>query len=545
MLRFIFILCVFIIQYLFCGCATAQKAEVSAKPYTSPYISLEEDRGMVTISSEEKNILLQATNATLEEMLQGFADHQKMILKVYCNDPSLDKKKTTITLKSPTIREILTQILKPRYEISFLNQEGKPAEGDEPVKMADIYPEDCQKRDHPVRTFISLKEHPILNKPREEITLQELFQIFKEEGPSSRMGALHILGLKREKDGIPLVKEALFDNNADVMLGALKSLERFGKIYGAEEVSDAIFARIQETPYPEFLIALAKLDKEKVWSVVDKFINMRDSRGENVAVRALNLTKDRRAIPYLSKIALSDDMENSQQAIWGIGSIDGSEGADTLIKLLREGDENQKIFSAQAVNFLPENEKARAQEEVIKLVKKPDVSEEMLIALARVLYLEPFRSLLTDNNIKPSLKVKALSALVYARNEKAVDIAGACIDDKDTGVRIEAVNLMAEIATENTIPYLIHATEDSKPEVKKSALNALAGFNTENVISALSKALEDFDDGVRKAAIDTFYQMGEPNEEMVSILKNASAKNSDPYVSGKAAQILQLWGKDK
>jgi hypothetical protein len=32
---------------------------------------------------------------------------------------------------------------------------------------------------------------------------------------------------------------------------------------------------------------------------------------------------------------------------------------------------------------------------------------------------------------------------------------------------------------------------------------------------------------------------------MVSILKNASAKSTDPYVSEKALSILKLWGKDK
>ena len=92
---------------------------------------------------------------------------------------------------------------------------------------------------------MSLKEHPILNKPPVEITLQELSQILKEEGPSSRAGALHILWQKREKEGIPLIRESLFDKNSLVVLEALKSLERLGRTYGIDEVSDAIFARIQ------------------------------------------------------------------------------------------------------------------------------------------------------------------------------------------------------------------------------------------------------------------------------------------------------------
>src|SRR3972149_4439968 len=265
-LRLFFYLSLFILQCFLYSCATTQNAGESVKPATAQkadepvkssaliYRSLEEDMGMVTIKPEEKNILLQTTNATLEEILQGFADQQKMTLKVYCNDPSLNSDKITITLKSPSQRELLLQLLKPRYDISFPDQDGKSSELDKPVKLVDIYPENCQKREHPIRTFMSLKEHPILNKPPVEITLQELSQILKEEGPSSRMGALHILGVKREKDGMPLAKEALKDANPQVVLQALKALDRLGRLYGTKTASEAMFERIQATPSPEFLI---------------------------------------------------------------------------------------------------------------------------------------------------------------------------------------------------------------------------------------------------------------------------------------------------
>jgi HEAT repeat protein len=544
-LRLVFFLSLFILQCLLCNCASAQKANDFLKPSTPPYISLEEVKGTIFISSVKEGVSFQASDATLEEILQSFADQQKMILKVYCVDPSIDSKRVSITLKSPSQRELLTQLLKPHYSISFLDQEGKPAEGDKPVKMVDLYPEGCQKREHPARTFVNLKEHPVLNKPQEDITLQELSQIFKEEGPSSRMGAIHILGVKREKDGMPLIKEALKDANPQVVLEALKALERLGKIHETKDASDIIFERIQETPYPEFLIALAKFDKEKVWPVIDRFIDMQDSRGKNVAVRALILTKDKRAIGYLSKIALGDDMESSQLAIWGIGNIDGAEGAEALIKLLKE-DEPIRIFAAQAIYFLPENERAKAQGEVEKILKGPDVSDEMLSALAKVSYLELFRNLLTDIDVKPSVKVMALKSLAAAGSEKVVDIVGISIDDSEPDVRLEAINTMAEIATDNAIPYLVHATEDKQPEIRKAAVTALASlYAAEPVISALSRALDDTDEGVRKAAIDTFTLLGKPNDEMVSILKNASAKSTDPYVSEKALNILKQWGKDK
>ena len=544
-LRLVFFSSLFILQCLLCNCASAQKANNSLKPSNPPYISLEEAKGEIFISSMKEGISFQASNATLEEILQSFADQQKMVLKVYCDDPSLDSKRVSITLKSPSLRELLTKLFKPRYNISFLDQEGKPAEVDKPVKEVDLYPEDCQKREHPVRTFLNLKEHSVLNKSPEKITLQELSQIFKEEGPSSRMGAIHILGVRREKGGMPLIKEALKDPNPQVVLEALKSLERLGKVHGTKDASDIIFERIQETPYPEFLIALAKLDKDKVWPVIDTFIDMQDSRAKDVAARALILTKDKRAIGYLSKIALGDDLDSSKLAVWGIGNIDGDEGAEALIKLLKE-DEPLRIFAAQAVYFLPENKRAKAQGEVEKILKGPDVSDEMLSALAKVSYSEIFRSLLTDINVKPSVKVMALKSLAEVGSEKIVDIVGISIDDTVPDVRLEAIKTMAEIATDNTIPYLVHATEDKQPEIRKAAVNAFASlYAAEPVITALSRALDDTDEGVRRVAIDTFNLFGKPNDEMVSILKNASAKSKDPYVSEKALDILKQWGIDK
>lgn len=287
------------------------------------------------------------------------------------------------------------------------------------------------------------------------------------------------------------------------------------------------------------------IKRELVWPVIDRFINMQDRKSQDVVVRALNLTKDTKAIKYLTKIALSDDLENSQQAIWGIGTIGSPEATETLIKFLREGSESNRISAAQAVYFLPEEDRAKVQKEVIKIVKDPDVSDRMFPALAQVSYLEPFRNILMDINVKPSLKVRAIKSLAAVGSEEFVDIIGISINDSVSDVRLEAVNAIAYIGEENAIPFLVSATKDKQPEIRKAAVKGLAGHIAEPVVSALDAALSDIDEGVRRAAIDTFSFLGEPDENMVSILKNASAQNKDPYVSERARYILKHWGKDK
>jgi HEAT repeat protein len=544
--RSLLIMSLVISHCLLCNPANAQKAEDFEKSATLSYMSLEETKGTITIDSKKEGISLTASNATLEEILQSFADQQKMTLKVYCDDPSLDSKRVSIKLTSPSMHELLTQFLKPHYSVSFQDQEGKPAEGENPVKEVDIYSKDCKKRDHPLRTFVNIQEHPLFNKNPKDITLQELSQILKEEGPSSRIRALNIIAIKNEKDGIPLIKEALKDRNPQVVLKALNCLKILGRKYDVKDATISICERIQETPYSEFLIALAQYNKECIWPVIDRFINMQDRKGQNVAARALALTKDKKAIGYLSKIASHDDLDNSRQAIWAIGKIDGPEGTGFLIKYLREESGQRQIFAAQAVNLLPKTERAKAEGEIEKIVKSPDVSDEMLFSLAQVSYMEPFKRILTDKKVETTVKVKALRSLAIAGTEKSVDVVGISINDSATDVRLEATDALADIATENTIPYLIRALGDKEPEIRKAAANGLSGFSPEeSVLSALSTALDDPDEGVRRSAIDAFLQLGEPNDAMVSILKNASSKSTDPYVSEKALYILKLWGKDQ
>src|SRR4030042_6285711 len=129
-------------------------------------------------------------------------------------------------------------------------------------------------------------------------------------------------------------------------------------------------------------------------------------------------------------------MENSRLAIWGIGKVGSPEGADALIKLLTGKNETRRIFAAQAVYFIPENLRAEAQGEVEKLIKRSDVSDEMFLALVKVSHLEPFRSLLMDNNVKPSIKIRALKSLATGA-EEAVGFIGISIDDSATDVRLE------------------------------------------------------------------------------------------------------------
>jgi len=548
MQKFIFTLCLLVLQFFWHGLSCAEEAAGDQKAPAPLYLPIDEMKGTVKVSPVEEGISLEANNATREEVLQGFADQEKIRVKFYCVDPAGEEERTGVTLNSASPIELLKDFLGKGYSFELLDEEGKPlgageAAGDSrPVKEVKIYPENCRKRERPLRTFMVLNEHPVLIKHPGQIRLEELSRIMKEEGPSSRSFAAGLLGSRGGKDAMPLLIEALKDKNPRVWSEALHYLKRMAVKFGTAEAAQAISERLRDTPYPELLTALAQLDKERVWPFIGTFVDNPDTKARNAAARALLLTGNKRAIPYLAKIASGEDIENSQLAIRAMGKIGGPEGAEALVSLLRGENEPRRALAAQAVKFLPEADRAKAEKEVRKIIVRPDVADEMLAALVQVSYLEPLKHLLGDAGASPDLKSRALGALA-AGSEEAVETAGIAVGDSSPAVRLAALNTITEIGTENALPHFVRAAGDKEAEIRKAAMSGLARLGpTPPVLTALSGGLEDPDPGVRKAAIDGFDQFGKPDNQMVSILKNAAVNGTDPYVSKKASSILQRWG---
>jgi HEAT repeat protein len=508
-----------------------------------PRALLPKTEGRVTIGKGEGSISFWSTGSTLEEILERFAVEKKVILRFYCQDPGLKPERAVnLRISAGSLEKALQQLLSGEHRFTPLNREGKPIENAKDIAAINIYPTGCTGTDPPVRVFIAEREHPLLKKLPEEISLEELSDLLKRGGPASRRMAADILGLKAGEKSIAYAKEALKDENPGVMFAAANALKRLGKKYGAEKVADAIDARFREKPYAEFLPMMAEVDRNKFWPIIDGIMDQSGEREKGIIVRSLFLTNDRRAIRYLSRISSAGSMETSKQAIYAIGKIGGPEAAAALMMLLREGNVQRQASAAQAVSFLSKEDGVEVRAEVEKIVREERVPDALLQALAEISYLEPLEKLMKDPASKAELKIRALKAMTAKGGEKIIEVMSMGLNDEAPQVRAASVEAMGSRAMEAAIPYLIKATEDKDAKVRKSAIKGLSEFPwNDQIVEALGKVIDDPDESVRRGAVDAFRLLGEPSKAMIAILNNCK-NHKDPYVANKAGSILRHWG---
>jgi HEAT repeat protein len=541
MRKFVFIAACFLIFQTVVLVDAVRAKDVGVQKSDFPRAFLPKPDSSVTIWKQGENISVTSNKSTLEEILEKIAVEKRVILRFYCQDPSLKRERARdLKISADSLEKVLSQLLSEEHRFTFLNREGKPAEDRKNIGTVNIYSTGCAGTDPPVRVFDVEREQPLLKKSPEEITLEQLHDDLKRGGPVSRRRAVDILGRKADEKGIAYAKEALKDENPGVMFAAATALSRLGQKYGAEKVADDIYARFREKPYAEFLPMMAVVDKNRLWPVIDGLMDQSGEREKGIMVRALFLTKDARAVRYLSRIS-STSTENSKQAIYTIGKIGGPEAATALIRILRGRDASRQAWAAQAVHFLSKEDGLQARAEVEKIVKGERVPDALLQALAETSYLEPLRKLMQDPASKKELKIRALKALSKG-GEKTIEVMGMGLNDKAPQVRLASVEAMTPLAAEEAIPYLIRATKDQDAKVRSSAIKGLSEFpGYDNVVEALGKAINDPNESVRRGAVDALGLMGEPNEELKAILENCK-KHKDPYIVNKASSIMRHWG---
>jgi len=508
-----------------------------------PRALLAKTEGSFTMGKGEGSISFWSNRSTLEEILERIAVEKKVILRFYCQDPSLKHERAAnLRISADSLEKALRQLLSGEHRFTPLNREGKPIENGKDIAAMNIYPKGCAGTDPPVRVFIAEREHPLLRKLPEEISLEELGDLLKRGGPASRRRAANILGLKADEKCIAYAKEALKDENPGVIFAAANALKRLGQKYGAEKVADAIDARFREKPYAEFLPMIAEVDRNKFWPIIDGIMDQSGEKERAIIARAVLLTNDRKGIKYLSKIASTGSMEITKQAIYAMGKIGGPEAAAALMTLLREGDVQRQTSAAQAVSFLPKEDGLQVRAEVEKIVREERVPDALLQALAEISYSEPLEKLMKDPASKAELKIRTLKALASKGGEKTIELMGMGLNDKTPQVRVASVEAMGSLAVEAAIPYLIKATEDKDAKVKRSAIRGLSEFpGNDPIVEALGKVIDDPDESVRREAVDAFRLLGEPSKAMIAILNNCK-NHKDPYVANKAGSILRHWG---
>lgn len=536
--------CFFLFQAVSFGAeSTSKTSGLQSQRNELPRTFLKKSEAKVILSKKGESVSLSAAKSTLEGILQRIADHRSVVLNFHCSDPSLDQERRTIQkISADSLPKMLQQLLPEGCRFSPLDREGKQTENDRDIASINIYSKGCAETGAPVRVFSPESKDRLQTKPPEELSLEKLGDEMKRGGPSSRRRAAEILGIRGDEKAIPYAKQALRDADPEVMFAAANALKRLGKKFGPEKVSEAIYGRFLEKPYPEFLPHLAEVDQKNIWAIFDAFMDQSDEREKGIMTRALFLTRDRRAIPYLSRLASNGGTENSRQAMYAMGKIGGPEAASALIKVIREGDPERQAMAVQAISFLPAADGAEARAEIDKVLKEGKASDQTLQGLVTISYLDPLEKLMKDPSSKPDLKVRSLRAMAERGSEKTLPVMGIGLNDEDPQVRYESVRAMGYLTAEPAIPYFVKASEDKDAKVREAAVRALAEFpGNYQVITTLGKAIHDGDEKVRRSAVEALSMLGKPSKEVIEILADCEKNHKDPYVASKAGRILRAW----
>jgi len=523
--------------------STSKNSGLQLQKNELPRTFLKKSEAKIIISKKGESVTLSATKSTLEGILQRIADYRSVVLRFHCSDPGLDQERRTIQrISADSLVKILQQLLPEDCRFSLLNRDSRQTENDKDIASINIYSKGCAETGPMVRVFFPESRWRLQTQPPEELSLENLSDELKRGGPSSRRRAAVILGNYGNERAIPHAKEALKDADPEVMFAAANALKRLGKKFGPEKVSEAIYERFLEKPYPEFLLHMAEVDHKNIWAIFDRFMDQSDEREKGIMTRALFLTKDRRAIQYLSRLGSNGSLDNSRQAIFAMGKIGGPEAASALMRIVREGDAERQAIAVQAVSFLPTGDGADVRFEIDRIVKEGKASDQTLRALAGVSYLEPLEKLMKDPASKPDLKVRALRAMAERGSENTIPVMSIGLNDEAAQVRLESVKAMGYFTAEPAIPHFVKATEDKDAKVREAAARALAEFpGNYEVTKALGKAIHDEDERVRRAAVEGLSMLGKPSKEVIEILADCEKNHKDPYVASKAAHILRSW----
>ena len=198
-------------------------------------------------------------------------------------------------------------------------------------------------------------------------------------------------------------------------------------------------------------------------------------------------------------------------------------------------------------------------------IDDPNLVPSILEALGEQPYRETedfFRSLLTDEEVDPEIKIAVLEALSDASPESTELLLAFASDASDPELRIAAIESLAlQDGSENTVvPLLDILDRETSPEVRAELYNALAFHNHETHANAaldtlLATILEEETSQTRLQAYRLVGAMlsvgpdprlsGPFDEFMVDWLSEQADSAMDSYTRSLAIDALNLAGTDE
>lgn len=155
---------------------------------------------------------------------------------------------------------------------------------------------------------------------------------------------------------------------------------------------------------------------------------------------------------------------------------------DTLIKALRETDEDISKAAAEAL------EKLRLREKLDFLTKKID-SGDMLE------------------------KIKAVYAVADIKGDKVLELLLRAAKDPSEDVRAAVARVLGTCADQRAMPVLLEMLKDASPMVLRSAVESCVKYNDVRFLGQFMQLLKNQDSGVVERTLEAVARLGDKRAE--------------------------------
>ena len=314
---------------------------------------------------------------------------------------------------------------------------------------------------------------------RPALPLKERIEILKSRPPESRGHAACSLEHEADPKELPVLADALKDEDPYIRESALHALDWYGKA-PIEAAIAAILASDGHAPVREAAArALASCSLHAAPALIAA---LSDPAAPVRAQAALSLGRLEAtdAVAALGAALQKDEsLEVRCNAAYALGLIKGDAVLPHLIAASRDA---SPAVRKQAADALGETFHAGALAPLCALLKDPDdeVREEAAHGLQWIagfgevrdtVIFAPLCEALGDSSVK--VRENAIGALGSLRDKRAMPLIEEFLKDEESGIRCAALEAIASIDKAGGIGHLVEALGDADMRVRETAARAL------------------------------------------------------------------------
>lgn len=324
----------------------------------------------------------------------------------------------------------------------------------------------CHDRDENVRRA-AIELIPYLD---DVPILPILAQALKQEPPKVRAAAVRALGQMDSAIAFPYLLSALNDSDTWVRYYAARAIGWHGYPEALETLEQVVLFDTAYHVRAAAIEALGRVGGAHAVSILAPLVESVDSNSDlaRAALTALGQIGHPNSLaPLLSAIRSPD----SERRIWAIRALGkrGGTGVEAALQALATTESEEQVVQA-AIEALEQLATPEAIASLLELTAHPTCNEACVTALAKFGAAQLDAIAQGLNHTNSGVRRAVVEVLTRMKHPHASELLLAALDDRDTAVRLAAVNALENLGNRNAERKLgVIADTDPDPTVRRAA----------------------------------------------------------------------------